>query len=244
MAELDVDPVAAALTAAVRDAASPGSAWTVLYSGGLDSSLVAHLVPDPPGCRLLVVGLPGARDLDAAASGATALGRELRTVPLELEEVRRVVDDASWEVSERPEPWRSVRAALVLALLPCRGGRALVGQGADELFYGYAHFSGSSSASDRERAAADLNDLRTREWPWTERIARRLGVVVRAPFLDERVIAAARALPPPDRGHGEGPKHYLRRAARTLGLPEEIVGRPKRALQYGSGVARAVERLL
>lgn len=238
-----VERLAVALKAAVAEAAQGVRPCTVLYSGGLDSSIVARLVPQPPGVLLRSVGLSGASDLEAARSGARALGLRIEERELTTGDVDRVVRTAELEAGDRPEPLRSVRVTLALALESLRGEHVLVGQGADELFYGYAHFRGLSPREARDRSARDLQLLVEQEWPWTLRVAARHSVDLAAPFLDRRVVAAAQSLPPPDAALGEPPKHLLRLAARRLGVPEELVVRPKRAMQYGTGVARQLARV-
>jgi len=44
-------------------------------------------------------------------------------------------------------------------------------------------------------------------------------------------------------GPGSPRKIVLRSLARRLGLPEEIAGRPKKAIQYSTGVSGALRRL-
>jgi asparagine synthase (glutamine-hydrolysing) len=73
-------------------------------------------------------------------------------------------------------------------------------------------------------------------------VARLHGTSFSLPYLDLRVVRAARAIPP-DRlvspGTGKVPLREL--AARLL--PPEIAHAPKKAMQYGTGIAGAIRDL-
>ncbi len=157
-----LEALRAAIESAVRDEDGP---VTVLFSGGLDSALVAWLVPVPQRVRLVAIGVEGAADLAAAREGARQMRRNVETrvlsVPGILEGYRR------WQGELDPlrEPARSVTLAFALATEAAPAGLVLCGQGADELFYGYAHFRGLSEDDARRRAVEDLADLETAAWP-------------------------------------------------------------------------------
>jgi len=63
-----------------------------------------------------------------------------------------------------------------------------------------------------------------------------------APFLDPVFVAAATAVPIESRLPTPGAKSLWRAWARSRGLPAAIAERPKRALQYGTGVERWLRR--
>ncbi len=238
----ELELLGAALVEAVVARARGGASCTVLFSGGLDSSLLAHLLPKPPDPRLVTVGVAGAPDLAAARAGALELGLLHEVREVSRESVLRRARDPSVVPEGLREPLRSVRVSLALALeATTPGGTVLLGQGADELFFGYRHYRGLSPSAARARAEADLARLREVEWPWTVAWASRAGVRVEAPYLDDAVVELARRLRVPDLAGGERPKEALRRVARSLGLPQALVDRPKRAFQYGSRVASVLE---
>jgi asparagine synthase (glutamine-hydrolysing) len=62
------------------------------------------------------------------------------------------------------------------------------------------------------------------------------------PLLDDRVVRTALRLGPDRLVDGDRRKVTLRRAARTW-LPESVAERDKKAVQYGSLVARELDRL-
>jgi asparagine synthase (glutamine-hydrolysing) len=230
-----------ALSASVADSVRAAGPISLLFSGGLDSSLIAWLLPPDSAVALVAVGVEGAADLAAAQDAAERLHRPLKIHLLRRDDIRAAWSRLHEEVGHLREPARSVAIAFAMATEAAEPGTVLCGQGADELFYGYAHFRGLPEGETRRRAVEDLARLTDHDWPRALRIGRRVGRDLRAPYLDARVRTAATGLAPP--GPAEVPKIALRQAAALAGLPTVLVDRPKRALQYGSGVARVVATL-
>jgi asparagine synthase (glutamine-hydrolysing) len=125
--------------------------------------------------------------------------------------------------------------------------RLAVGQGADELFGGYAKVA---RAPDDPRVAADtvrgarrevlggLPDQLPRDWL----ALRAAGVEPAVPLLHDRVVAAALALDG-DMLVRRGERKWALRLAAREWLPDRIAFREKRAVQYGSDVADELDRL-
>ncbi len=216
---------------------------TILYSGGLDSSVVAWVLR-ARGPRLLTIGVPSSPDLVAARSGARALDLPLMETPVDLDDVTQALERWRHELDPLPEPSRSVAVSMALALAATPEGRVICGQGADELFLGYAHFRGLGEEAARARQTADWHLLADRDWPLAQRVARSLDRELVSPYLDPAVVAAVRAQPlrPPPASETLS-KTVLREVARQLGVPVALADRPKKAMQYGSGVARLVRAL-
>lgn len=210
----------------------------MLFSGGVDSSLLAVLAAPDHRLTLRTVGTEGSPDLERACDAARRLGLTWEAALLRAEEM-----EASWNgwavgLHTQAEPRRSVLFALGLAFERFPHRCLLLGQGADELFGGYAHFAPLSPEEALERSNTDLARLREHDWPDTLEIARRSEVELAAPFLDPEFIRTVALVPTPLRFEGGDRKPLLRRIARAAGLPEAIAGSPKKAMQYGSGVAK------
>lgn len=215
----------------------------VLFSGGLDSALLAWELRSRPRLTLSTVGTPHSPDLASAEAGAAVLG--IPWVPEtvgdpEVHELAREIED---ETRAIPPVARSVQVAFALAVqrAPVRG--LVCGQGADELFLGYAHYRGLSTVDARLRSERDLDRLLRDEWPRSQRIAHRLGKTVEAPYLDPGFIEAALRVPIALRLPDPVPKAFFRNWALHRGLPRVLAQRPKRALQFGSGVDRILRRV-
>ncbi len=212
----------------------------VLFSGGVDSSLIAWELHDRPNLTLVTVGVPGSPDLVAARSASALLSLPWTEVVVPIDEVRSVAAEIAEETDRLAPVPRSVQIAFAVAVRSSPVDRLLCGQGADELFLGYAHFRGRSAAEAARIADGDLGRLITEDWPRSQRIAARFGRSVFAPYLDPGFMEAARSIPVDRRLPEPEPKSWFRSWARHRGLPAEIAARPKRALQYGSGVDRAL----
>ena len=243
--EAAVAAVREAVLASVREVDPAGLA--VAFSGGLDSGLVAAGVPDAP---CYVGGFPEANDVEAARKAADLLDRELRVVEFSHADLERAVP-AVVAATGRTNAM-DVQIAVSLYLVAERAAadgveRLAVGQGADELFGGYAKVA---EAPDDPRTAADTVRGARREIVLSlpaqlERdvlALRAAGVEPVAPLLHDRVVRAALPLSGALLAADGQRKIALRRAAADA-LPDPIVAADKKAVQYGSLVARELDRL-
>jgi asparagine synthase (glutamine-hydrolysing) len=218
----------------------------VAFSGGVDSALLAARLDAP----LYVAGFPESHDVEAARSAAALLDREVTVVELTHDAIERSVPELVAATGRTDA--MSIQIALPLYLTAERvaadGFRSLaVGQGADELFGGYAKVE---KAPDDPRVEADTVRGARREVVATlpdqlERdvlALRAAGVEPVAPLLHDGVVRAALRLDGGMLVDGGTRKWALREAA--LGsLPEAIAARDKKAAQYGSLAARELDRL-
>jgi asparagine synthase (glutamine-hydrolysing) len=240
--ERAVAAVRAAVTGAV-DAVE--GAPPIAFSGGLDSSVLAARTGGP----LYVGGFGGSHDVEAARSAARRLGRDLRVVEFCHDDIERAVPTVV-EATGRTDPM-DVQIALSLYLVAeavaAEGhDRLLVGQGADELFGGYAKVA---NAPESDRVAAETVRGAAREIVGTlpsqlERdvlTLRAAGVEPIVPLCADRVVETALSLPGSLLASDDERKIALRRASDFL--PDPIRYRDKKAVQYGSLLAREFDRL-
>jgi asparagine synthase (glutamine-hydrolysing) len=239
-----VERVRDAVLDRVRAVSADGLA--VAFSGGIDSALVASGVDAP----CYVAGFPDSHDVAAAREAAAEMDRDLRVVDLTHDDLVRAVPDVV-RATGRTNPM-DVGIALPLFLVAERAradgfSRLAVGQGADELFGGYAKVV---SPADDHRVAADTVRGARRETvetlpqqlPRDVLTLRAAGVEPVAPLLHDRVVAAALALPADLLATDEERKVALRRAAEGV-LPPGVTRADKKAVQYGSLVSRELDRL-
>jgi len=213
----------------------------VLFSGGIDSGLLAWELRDRPGTTLHTVGTGRSNDLAIARGAADALHLPWSGFEVARSDLDTLVERLSQEFASIPSSRRSILLSLAVAISRAPESHLLCGQGADELFLGYAHFQGLSPSEASERSEDDLRQLLAHDWPWTERIAARLGRRISAPYLDPGFREAARSIPIHVRLPRSAAKAFFRRWARHRGLPEAIATRPKRALQFSSGIDRLMK---
>ncbi|WP_276282177.1 asparagine synthase C-terminal domain-containing protein [Halorussus caseinilyticus] len=221
----------------------------VAFSGGVDSAVVASAFDAP----LYVVGFPGSHDVAAARLAAELMDREadLRVVELDVSDVERAVPEVARATGRTNA--MDVQIALPLYLAGEQASadgfdRLAVGQGADELFGGYAKVA---RAPEDPRVEAETVRGAAREVVATfpdqlERdllALREAGVEPVAPLLDDRVVRTALGLPGDLLVDSRGErKKALRLAAREF-VPDRVAFREKKAVQYGSLVARELDRL-
>lgn len=232
--------LAEALRAAVRDVCRGAPDVALAFSGGLDSSVLGLLAKDLRPLTAYTVGFPGSRDLVNAREASVLLGLRWEPVVLEPATLREEIPALLARFPGLGPVPLSFELPLWIVLRRCRERHVLAGQGADELFGGYARHEGLEG--DRlERALRDdwrvlMEETRPRE----ATMARRCGKLLRLPFTDARV---ARATVSGGRvGGGPRRKERLRLVAEELGLPPVLVERPKKAAQYGSGIMAWLKR--
>ncbi|MFB6112262.1 MAG: asparagine synthase C-terminal domain-containing protein [Halobacteriaceae archaeon] len=232
-----------ALTIVLQDVPST---LPVGFSGGVDSALLATATAGP----CYVVSFPDGPDLEAARSAAATLGRDLRSVELDLQTLSDSIP-AVVSVLGTTAPL-DVAIALTLyhlarAVTADGYDRVLLGQGADELFGGYQKVA---DAPDDDRLAADTvrggrDEMLATIPAQTVRDHAALdagGVTPVTPYLRDRVVSAALDLPPELLVADGTRKVALRRFARQR-LPQAVADREKQALQYGSRMSRELDRL-
>jgi asparagine synthase (glutamine-hydrolysing) len=115
----------------------------------------------------------------------------------------------------------------------------LTGSGAEELFAGYdRHWQCFLKGGDLKKMLSDeLKALYSKDLKNAEFIASANHCELRYPFLDMRVIELATSLKPELNLSKQGEKkRALKAVSRELGLPEDVIERPKKAMQYGSGI--------
>ncbi len=216
----------------------------IAFSGGLDSSLLAHIASRGSSRHALyTVGLSGARDIAASRRAASLLGLESRHVVLEVSEGDVLKAAGALRALHQGMSRVEVAFTTPLYIVCSRASEGVVvtGDGADELFGGYHRYLHMSGPELEAALKGDLERLLERGIHRHRRVAGELGKELRTPYLDAEVVRFASGLGAGEKVSGGKRKIALRRAARALGLPEELCELPKRAAQYGSGVMRALD---
>ncbi|MEP6638319.1 MAG: asparagine synthase B [Chloroflexota bacterium] len=212
-------------------------------SGGLDSSVLAALARrHVDELHTFSVGLAGSRDIEAARRVAVHIGSIHH-------EYLMTVDEVVATLPEIVHALESFDQDLVRSAIPtyfCSRLAAdhvkviLTGEGADELFAGYAYHKsiGDPDTLHRElcRSVAALHDINLQR---VDRLTMVHGLEGRVPFLDTRFIELALSVPPELKlvAADDGrliEKWILRKACEDL-LPADIVWRTKEQFDEGSG---------
>ena len=221
----------------------------VAFSGGVDSGLIAAAVPNS---ACYVAGFEGCHDVAAAREAAEAMGRkaDLSVVEITHDDLVRAIREVARATGRRNPMDVAIAVPLYLtaeAAAADGATRLAVGQGADELFGGYSKVV--NPAEDDRVDAKTVRGARTetiRTLPdQLERdvlALRAAGIEPVAPLLDDRIVAAALALP----GEllvADGKRKIALRRAATGSVPESVRTADKKAVQYGTYVSRELDRL-
>jgi asparagine synthase (glutamine-hydrolysing) len=247
----DPDPFADLPTAreALVDALSARDprADAVAFSGGVDSAVVAALVDAP----LYVAGYPDGDDVAAAREAADLLDRDLAVVDLDDETVAAAAETVV-SATGLTDP-TAVAIAVPLVAVAERAAadgaeRLALGQGADELFGGYEKVA-QAPADDRLDATAVRAAAREAVLTLPDQLERDVcslraaGVEPVTPLLHDEVVQVALRLAGPHLVSPAGERKVAFRLAAREFVPDRVAFRAKRAVQYGSGAARGLERV-
>lgn len=226
----------------------------VLFSGGLDSTLIVSALCElGVKCELYCSGVKGSKDVENAILTGEEIGLDVRVRNISEEELEAVLPTVVGVIGGDV---LNVELAipLLFALDAAREdgcSRVMSGMGADELFGGYSKFvsvlkgggyEALQSALTSSFMALSENDL-VRE----EEVAGIVGVLLRRPFLDVHLVEYAIKIPPQYKVTVKNEEHIrkyvLRIMAEQFHMPRSAVERKKLALQYGSGVDKALRRI-
>ena len=227
----------------------PDIPFAIMFSGGIDSTLVAHYArqgrPDAPAYFL---GDPSAPDYAFAAEYADLVGMDLRRCDSTLEPTAERIRTCV-AMSESYEP-DVVRAAFCTSEIAGRIRQdgykvALSGEGADELFAGYPPLEIVFAADEPMGRNVREQYLETMHRSNLQRLDRggmAHQVEIREPFLDADIVSYARSLTATALVSGTGSalrgKAPLRRLydLHPSDLPKSIRDRRKAPLTEGAGL--------
>ncbi|MFO7854567.1 MAG: asparagine synthase (glutamine-hydrolyzing) [Paracoccaceae bacterium] len=265
---LDAGRVARELRLVLEEAVAKWSVADVevgaFLSGGLDSSIIAALAAaqrreaGKPPLRTFAVGAGGSPDLIAARAVAAHVGSMHRERTFTARDVAEALPHVVYHLeSADVDLVRSAVPTLFAARLARERVKAvLTGEGADELFAGYAYHH---AYVDDPRALADeltrsLNAMHNINLQRVDRVTMSESLEARTPFLDRDLIDFAQSIPASLKLRRTDPaaeestgatteKWILRKACADL-LPPELVWRRKAQFDEGSGAVDALQAAL
>lgn len=207
-------------------------------SGGVDSTLVAHLA----GRECMAVGLAGSHDLRQAKHAAGMLSLSCTCVEITKSEIAEALPIVIAAIPKKDPVNTSI--ALTQYFITHWAGehgyhRIITGQAADEIFGGYSRYLESETLE--EDLAWDFAGLE-QQAERDQSIAALHGTYFSMPYLDMRVVRAARRIPAAEKVQGKLRKVPLRTVAERF-IGPELAWYEKKAMQYGSGVAKELSRL-
>src|SRR5712692_2378806 len=224
----------------------------IAFSGGLDSTLVAYkaksvgLEPE-----LISVGLKGREELDHAERTAKSFGLHIGIWELSSSEILDSLSDVV-EIIETTDP--VIVGISVPIYFACQRAREMglsylaAGQLSDELFGGYGKFEDIALRDGTDSLGREMFDsvvaASVKDFDPGDKLAVAAGLELCCPFAYLPLVKYALKLPSSLRvslSNGKVTRKYvLRRLAAHIGLPESVVDRPKKAVQYSSGVQKVL----
>ena len=217
----------------------------VLLSGGVDSSIVVAVAARLAAERgqtlpTFAVGLEGSPDLAAARLVADRAGTEHHELVYTGEDAIDLVPQiiAELESFDPTLVHSAVPHHLVSKLASEHVRVVLAGEGADELFAGYAHYGRHTSGAElHEELLETLEGMHIGGLQRVDRMAGAHGIEPRLPFLDLDVVELALALPPEWKLiSADRPAKWMLRRAFEEWLPEEVLWRRKEQFGEGTGM--------
>ncbi|MFH0752752.1 MAG: asparagine synthase-related protein [archaeon] len=219
----------------------------IAFSGGIDSTLLA-LTCEKLGKKftLYTTGLQGSQDIEWATKIAIAKEWPLKIKVITSQEAVEIISEVV-NILRTDDPVQVGVGCLTYSVLHFakenKSKTVFSGLGADETFAGYdSHHKALEKNKVHEECERRLKGI-SKDVERDEKIAVSIGIEIRTPFLDEKLVEAAMKIKPEEKINSEQKKIILRKIAVELGLSEELAERPKKAAQYGSGFDAAMEKL-
>ncbi len=226
----------------------------VIFSGGIDSVLVANLLMrEGKNIVCYCTGTADSADVKAAEAVASDLGLVLKTSIIDEAMVEELLPEVIANVEESGLLQVEVAIPMYLAakMAAADGIRVMyTGQAADELFAGYPWYNDVLAEHGylrlHEKLWEDLGMLYTDTLEREDKLTMAHSIELRAPYLDRDVILTAMRISP--RLKLEGPdddlrKRVHRQAAAELGVPPYLAFRAKDPAQSGSGIHEIIQNI-
>jgi asparagine synthase (glutamine-hydrolysing) len=237
-----------ALRAAVQKRVEGRDRVGIIFSGGIDSVLIAFLVQElgvPFRCYTVGCGERSA-DVEWSERLARRFGFPIQTRRLSESEVEALLPEVIRDIEDHSLNQVEVSIPMYAAnrMAQEAGERVLLtGQGADELFGGYSWYP-------RVVAQDGFEAFEARSWEDTcllfkeclereDKISMAHSLELRVPYLDPEVIRVAFQVRPEwkvESGDDALGKRFHREYCQWIGVPEDVAHRVKEAAQHGANV--------
>ncbi len=215
----------------------------VAFSGGIDSTTLAHIAKKHSEIILFTAGREESEDMRFAEIISKEMALPLEKLILADEEIPKTYKRCEKIMNGNGD---FLKLELLVPFYEI-GKKAnelgievmLVGAGSEELFVGYnRYYTYHEEGKDLDAILKEeFRTLKNREMYMIKKVLRHFDVEARFPFYDKKLAEEVFSVPLEERMENrELKKGILRETARLLGVPETAIKRKKRALQYGTGI--------
>ncbi|MEW5759992.1 MAG: asparagine synthase C-terminal domain-containing protein [Candidatus Thermoplasmatota archaeon] len=230
------------LTKAVKS--SCNSEVGLLFSGGIDSSILAFLILKKTNCkiRLYTVGTENSYDIRNARD-RNIFKLKAKEIIINENDVMNGMNDLLKMIGRMSAFEIAISLPIYFVCKVAKEKKIIYGQGADELFFGYRKYIFLSEKELKKRYAIDIKKCKN-FYERDKKIASAFRKEIYAPFLDPEVIKVCENIPVDYKIKNGMRKYILRIFALSLNVPKEVVWQEKKAMQYGTGLMKIVNQLL
>lgn len=226
----------------------------VLFSGGLDSSLIAALVSKKIQVILYCVGLKESYALKSSVNAAELLNLKLNRIIVSEKEIPRYLSAVKKLLKTENFLQLSIALPEFIALQKIKKDKikhVFCGHGADELFFGYDEFRRLLS---QKKSFDELEKLREKKLKNLFKdnlkrdfaIANHFKLKLHAPYLNENFKKIALTFSAEENVFSENDllrKQVLRKLTQEF-IPKELALAKKKAIQYDSAIAKELKKLI
>ncbi len=222
---------------AVRKQVATDLPIAVIFSGGLDSTIILHLATKfHKDVTAFSIGTDNSADLAFARRFCTERGIPHVITEFHHGQISRNIRNSVFngEFFEPVDISDMLTMAAVYSAVRANGFKvALSGDGSDEIFAGYDLFK--TTDDPYGLSTYRLNNLHRTDLQRTDRSSMANSIECRVPFLDRAVIEHAMSLPFDMKVRNGVEKYVLREAFREE-IPSYMIDRPKIRMPEGIGI--------
>jgi asparagine synthase (glutamine-hydrolysing) len=203
---------------------------------------VARLLGKRTTPKLYTVGIEGSYDLRIGKETAEFLGLPWEGIVVDERDLVEAILEICQVIPTRNPVTISFEMPLYLVASNVNQRYIFSGQGADELFAGYARYKEMEGGELEQTMNNDLAQLLEKGLDYERQIASSHQKELHYLYLHEEVVDCVRSIPISEEFRGDERKAVLRDVARLLDMGD-IADRKKKAAQYGSGIMKTLRKI-
>ncbi|MFH1520998.1 MAG: asparagine synthase C-terminal domain-containing protein [Candidatus Micrarchaeota archaeon] len=219
----------------------------ISFSGGLDSTIIAAIAKKHSQVELFTAGVKNSSDMEY--SERIAKEWNIQLIPVIINEQNAIKNYGNCSKLLQLDFLRLEIMVPVYAVAEAaakKGHKVLLfGTAAEELFVGYERYYLYKQQGKNLDAILkeEYKNLPQREIAWAKKVCREFGIEARFPLYNKELAKFMFSIPLEERMEDyDLKKGLLREAGKILNVPEPVLKRRKKAMQYGSGIHKILMR--